>query len=347
MEANVAIHSPTGRLTDAEATGRLVGPPLFSISRTAAEKTSQIAQTLTADPVRDPLGFLEQARFASRRLPDELWQHLERFRIAGSEWGILVLRGLPVGDLPPTPSDNTHHVGGTTEAAKIAAVINSALGDMISYEAECDGRLFQDMVPARSQAYAQTSQSSKVVLEAHTEQAFSRLRPDFVSLFCLRGDAEAQTFVFPATDLLQRVTAEEVQRMRLPHWTLGVDESFRVGGHGFLEGEVRGPAPILSGPETDPHFLFDQDLQHGITASAHTLLHKVIDLYCEHRRSHVLEAGDLLLLDNQRAIHGRSAFSPRFDGTDRFVLRSFLTRDLYRSRHARAGNSRIVGARYS
>jgi L-asparagine oxygenase len=61
----------------------------------------------------------------------------------------------------------------------------------------------------------------------------------------------------------------------------------------------------------------------------------------------VLAAGDVLLLDNARAVHGRSPFAPRFDGTDRFVVRSFVTCDLGRSRHARFGDSRMIAGRFS
>ena len=35
----------------------------------------------------------------------------------------------------------------------------------------------------------------------------------------------------------------------------------------------------------------------------------------------VLEPGDLLLVDNRRAVHARTAFSPRYDGTDRWIQR--------------------------
>ena len=34
-----------------------------------------------------------------------------------------------------------------------------------------------------------------------------------------------------------------------------------------------------------------------------------------------LEAGDLLILKNNRTLHGRSPYSPRYDDTDRWVQR--------------------------
>jgi L-asparagine oxygenase len=55
-----------------------------------------------------------------------------------------------------------------------------------------------------------------------------------------------------------------------------------------------------------------------------------------------LEPGDLLVIDNNRAVHGRTRFTPRYDGLDRWLLRSFITKDLRRSESARPGDSRIV-----
>ena len=328
-------------------TGRPVAPDRYRVSDAESADLLALAASVTADPATDPAGFTLQAARAARRSPGALWDVLHCFGLAGSTSGILVVRGLPVGDLPPTPQGNGHHVGATTEAARVQAVVNSCLGHMVGYEAEAGGRLFQDMVPSPALARTQTSQSSRVVLEAHTEQSFSELRPDVVSLMCLRGDPAAATYVFPATDLLPHLTAAEQEMLRRPLWTFAVDQSFRLGGDTFVAGDVRGPFPVLTGPAEDPVFRFDQDLQRGTTPEAQGLLEKIIDLYCRHRREHVLVPGDLLLLDNHRAIHGRSAFEPVYDGAQRFVLRSFVVRDLLRSHHARPVGGRIIPARFS
>ena len=51
----------------------------------------------------------------------------------------------------------------------------------------------------------------------------------------------------------------------------------------------------------------------------------------------VLEAGDLLVVDNTVAVHGRSPFVPRFDGTDRWLQRTFVVTDLAPSAAERRG----------
>jgi L-asparagine oxygenase len=51
----------------------------------------------------------------------------------------------------------------------------------------------------------------------------------------------------------------------------------------------------------------------------------------------VLEPGDLLVVDNAVAVHGRSPFTPRFDGTDRWLQRTMVVSDLRPSAGERTG----------
>ncbi len=50
-----------------------------------------------------------------------------------------------------------------------------------------------------------------------------------------------------------------------------------------------------------------------------------------------LEAGDLLVVDNAVAVHGRSPFTARFDGLDRWLQRTFVVGDLAPSAADRSG----------
>jgi alpha-ketoglutarate-dependent taurine dioxygenase len=56
-----------------------------------------------------------------------------------------------------------------------------------------------------------------------------------------------------------------------------------------------------------------------------------------HHSSVVLEPGDLLVIDNDIVVHGRSPFVARFDGTDRWLQRAFVVEDLAPSNGERDG----------
>jgi L-asparagine oxygenase len=311
-----------------------------------AARLLRLARTLAADPAVEPLAFCAQARAAARCVPRRVAASLRRFAVDGGVGASLLVAGLPVGRVPPTPTNNGSHVGETTELARVQAILGSVLGELIAYEAEGAGRLFQDVVPNPALADRQQSQSSAVELECHTEQAFSPLRPDWLSLACLRDDPRAVTYLMSARALTAALPHADIARLREPLWELEVDESFRHAAE-FVLGEHRGPVPVVHGPAHDPRIVFDSDLMSGVTSDAHALLAEIARAYPRLRSAHVLRAGDILFVDNRRAVHGRSPFAARYDGTDRFLVRGFVVASLARSAHARAVGSRTVVARFS
>jgi len=319
---------------------------LFELTSDQSAAIKQLAGAITAHPNVDPDAFSRQALALSYELPEELRAAVLNFADVGSDSGIMVIRGLYVDeDLVDTPTDNSRGIAGGTHFVKQMGTIAHLLGTMIAYEAEGNGNLVQDMVPNPKLAMTQQSQGSKVELEAHTEQCFSEYRPDYVVLGALRGDPEAYTYAYAARKFVQHFTDEELKQLREPRWMTQIDDSFKP----YIPdpNAVRGPYPILTGPEDDPYILIDQDLMHGVTREAQELLNKVIQTYVEHRDGHILQAGDLLLLDNPRAMHGRSMFSPRFDGKDRFIARGFVVRDRRRLWPWLLDDRRTVAAIYS
>jgi len=324
---------------------------VITLSTTDLETLQHLASHIhvCSDAENNADAFCEQVASLSQRLPSELHKSLAAFAAHGSMTGFLLIRGVHVDSvdmLPHTPPTNTFHVGMKTTLAKVQAILASALGTMIAYEAEGHGKLFQDIVPAESMNHLQTSLSS-VELEIHTEQCFSKWRPDVLSLACIRGDQCAYTYVLPVGTIIEHMTSEELARLRQPLWKTRVDLSFKLNGEDFLEGDVRGPFPILSGPTSDPQLLFDQDLMFGTTEEATCLIRKIVNIYYVYREMHRLEPGDVLFIDNTRAVHGRSSFRPKYDGYDRFLIRCFVVFDYEKSRSVRPDGHRAVAAKYS
>jgi L-asparagine oxygenase len=93
--------------------------------------------------------------------------------------------------------------------------------------------------------------------------------------------------------------------------------------------------------------VFDQDLMRGVNDIADDMLKKVVDSYYKHRVAHNLQPGEIIFIDNRKALHGRSPFFPNYDGKDRFLVRCFATLDYGRSEYARIGDTRTVAAMYS
>ena len=308
-----------------------------------------LAMNNIISPSREPEIFCQKSKDLSSQIPERIKNILTNFVIHGSETGFLLIKKIPLDEtmLPKTPQDNILKIGEHTILARIQSIFISFIGHIISYEAEGYGRLFQDVVPLESMSENQTSLGSEIELEIHTEQAFSELRPDFLSLACLRGDEKAFTYILPIEYILENLTSEEIQLLHKPLWKTGVDLSFKLNGHAFIHGDVRGPLAIIQGTEKKPQLIFDQDLMTGITEESEKLKHKIIDIYYKKRIRHNLQSGEIVLIDNRRAVHGRSSFFPKYDGYDRFLIRCFAILDYEKTNYARIDNSRTIAAIYS
>lgn len=323
---------------------------LSSIELTQAEinKLKIVVNKINIDPSENPDLYCEQLKTLISEIPERIQQVLSEFKKKGSPTGFLLMKTIPIDEnfqYISTPQGNTYKVGEKTRLAKIQSLLLSFLGEMIAYEAEGYGCLFQDVVPIKSMEDAQTSLGSNKELEIHTEQAFSNLRPDILSLACLRSSPYAKTYILPVKNIIECLKEEEIKLLREPLWKTGVDLSFKLHGKEFLEGDIRGPMAILQGNKEDPFLVFDQDLMTGIIECSHQLVKQIIDIYYEHRISHVLNPGEIVFIDNNRAVHGRSPFIPNYNGYDRFLIRCFATFDFDKSKHARKG--RMIETIYS
>ncbi len=296
--------------------------------------------------------FIAAARRAARHLPDEVLDALAQFQQQPPRDGALLVRAMPVGALPATPSDPSETVSkdGTSELSLLS--IACGLGEPVGYLPEHGGDVVQNLVPTIAGADRQVSTSSKVDLAFHTETAFHPHAPQYLVLLCLRGDPDARTTLCSVHDVLDALDPATIAVLRQPRFVCGVDESF-LDGTLVLDptatperdaaralGE-RGPLPVIGGTESRPTLWFDAELMRGTDPAAQAALDQLARAVLDRQGAVVLESGDCLIVDNTVAVHGRSSYAARFDGTDRWLQRAFVVSDLAPSAADRDG--RIIG----
>lgn len=282
---------------------------------------------------REDVELASHARLLAAELPASMRSQLEAFRDAPPPAGCLLLRGLPVGELPPTPPEPTAPITKSDATELRLLAIASVLGEPVGYLPEHGGDVVQNIVPVQSNASRQTSTSSAVKLMFHTEAAFHPHRPRYLLLFCLRGDPQARTTVASIHAALAHLDEYVIEVLFQPRFRCAVDESYLHGRSNVL-GE---PMAVLTGTPLDPTMVFDQDLMVGMDEEAEEALHMLGVALQSHHASVTLEAGDLLVVDNDMVVHGRSPFAARFDGTDRWLQRTFVVTDLAASDGERTG----------
>lgn len=318
------------------------------VRRVAISPEVSVALVDALEPVpplaEDPESFLEAVGpLVAEALPPEVRSTIVDLSRLDSRHGVLVLDGVArhATALPPTPRDVGEIQPWTTVAADgIVLGIALLLGQPVGYAAEKRGALVQNVFPVRDEEHSPSNEGSLLSLDLHTELTFSRLRPDaaldgdspdFLLLSCLRADpaAAATTLLVDGQQLCQRLPSRVLDVVRQPRFELRAPYSFTRDGDGSRPWV--GPTALIKGPPMRPRLGFD--LACGTRASdpeAERALHvlRAVAADPEIRSEVRLNAGDMLVIDNRRCLHGRSSFAPRYDGRDRWLQRVYVRRSL-------------------
>lgn len=321
----------------------------IALSRPESDECAELLSDWgSLDPVSDASKYVLNAQIQSARLPERLRAALVRFRTDGSQHGGLLVRGLPIGSVPATPPHADLGVGSSLDGAKMMSLVAGVLGEQFGFLPELSGSIVQDIIPVPGFEDTQQSISSRVLLELHTETSFTDARADFIGLLCLRPDPqrEAATLISPASGVLRLLEADTVGILSQPRFATTVDASF-LRGSGLPGPVTVKPVRILSGCSDWPRLRADFAELSGLDPEAQQAvedLHRAADAAAS---AIYLDSGDLLIVDNHSAFHGRTPFTVTRDGKDRWLLRMFVARDLARTVASRPGRSRIVDIDYT
>ncbi|WP_434444020.1 TauD/TfdA family dioxygenase [Lentzea sp. E54] len=275
-------------------------------------------ETLTPDE------FVDLALQVNQLLPAELRRRVIEYRRYAPEGDVILLRGLlpdsaelpatavaPYAPPPPGPAQY---------ASLLLTSVTVMLGEPFNYASLYHGRIVQNMVPVRKMEFTQTSQSSTGMLDWHCEDSFRDDRCDYAGLLCLRGDPSGASKYSQAKDV--DLSPDQIAVLRQPRYHVRPDPAHVLPG----EVSMRRLA-ILSGSESSPEIAYDthhlEPLDEADTEAADALRELGVALD-KAAISHVMERGDLLIFDNKRVVHARTPFTARFDGTDRWLMRTMI-----------------------
>jgi L-asparagine oxygenase len=312
----------------------------LTLSQTDVMQIDWIARGLRRGPHDevDNSTWIAAARQSSCSLPHRLRRALRHFRRDPGPGGSMIVRGFPVGahELPPTPVNGSVQRAFSVPAAMLVLAA-CELGDPIAFRAEKSGALVHDVVPVPGREDFQDSAGS-VLLSFHNENAFHRHRPDFVMLLCLRTDHDrtAGLRVASARELLPAMSGETVATLFSPEFVTKPPPSFGYSGC------LSAPHAVLAGAAEDPDIRLDMAATTALTPRAQLALGKLGEVLDQIAHTFRLVPGDLAIVDNRVALHGRTAFQPRYDGRDRWLQRTFVAADLRRSRDLRPQDSHVL-----
>jgi Fe(II)/alpha-ketoglutarate-dependent arginine beta-hydroxylase len=317
-------------------------------AREADELASLLAHLRHRYSSADGSDFLLDAQVQARLLPARVHQFLSRFR--REEPGIAIISGhvVDVESIGPTPAhwNQLPDPSPTIDFDLLLVLYAAILGDAFGWATQQDGRMAHDVLPIKENEGQQLGTAPDVLLDWHTEDAFHPFRPDWVILACIRNPTDTPTTIAVADEL--RLRDADFRVLSQPRFTIRPDNSHLArhnsedSGADFqaVERMLHNPLPIplLWGDpcrpylRADPSFWGIADPADAEAAAALARFSEEID-----RRLHdvVLRPGDFCFLDNYKVVHGRRPFPARYDGTDRWLKRVCVTRDLRKSWSAR------------
>lgn len=290
-------------------------------------RTGATADSIVADP--------------RHHLPPDLMRQLSALLGSPAEWnGYRVLRGLfaGLGEPGPTPTHWSAPTGpGDVPYDLALALVGRLLGEVFGWTNQQDGHLVHNILPSPGQETRQVGASSTLALAWHTEDGFHPERADFLLLACLRNPGRTGTRLASIRDI--GLSATDAAHLGRPQVIIDPDDSYepdpRQGDH------ARGIRTVW-GTQDARCVRYDPAYTRLLTpesdfAQAYARLRPAFD---RHAVEVDLVPGDLLLLDNDVMVHGRSAFPPRYDGTDRWLKR-VLVRSAGTGRPARPHQERL------
>lgn len=312
------------------------------------------------DSAEDP-HFLRHAAVLAHELPRRLRIHLNDFRLLEPTSALCLISGYPVDEarIGPTPLHWKDRVkpAPTLREEMLFVLCSCLIGEPIGWSTQQDGYIVHDLCPIPEHEKEQIGTGSEQDIWWHTEDAFHPLRGDYIGMMCLRNLDRVPTTFANLENL--GLSEDELRHLSRPVFPIRPDNSHRLvnkaDGDGdsallaayeeiermsaeplriaVLEGDLRAPYIRL-----DPYFM-----EPAEDPEARRAFERLTELLDARLGEVLLQPGDICFFDNFQSVHGRRSFKARYDGTDRWLKRINITRDLRRSRSSRPSpESRVI-----
>lgn len=280
--------------------------------------------------LEDPTN-LDSIKLAAPGVTDRVRRTILRFT-RNTTNGLLLIKGLSINDekIGPTPFGATPSRAPTAQQNAILLVLSSLYLEPMGWASYLDGRIVHNLAAKKGRENTQTSEGTEP-LELHTEEAFHPFRPDAFALMGMRNHDNIPTHLVQVSDLNISDNTREWLKRQL--YYIRQDEAHEDGFY-----KEPDPVPVLDGHRFryDPAYT---TMYSTGAADAFMRLQTEID---KNVQQISLAPGDILFVNNDITVHGRAGYAAKYDGTDRWLKRVWLTRDLTKSRSIRKNDSSRV-----
>ena len=287
---------------------------LASPSELALQLAAAVRQRLEPGQLGDPWAFLHANGFAT--LPG-------------------VFDPAELSDTPeaffPIPASS-----GTVRArAAMLAFIGLLDLDAVSYGSENNGELFVNLVTLPGEGLFATK--SRKSMHGHTDAvsfpprgytsaSFPNIAPspDVVCLAALRNPDGVPTTVMPLPALVAALSPEQVVELKKAQFSVRSQKTFITGTKRLLGEELVEVDVEILLDTTDGTWIRYSHSSVDAAADDSEAAIEALNIACAGAATHVvLQPGDLLIVSNRTALHGRAEVGGDPGGTSRWLMRSY------------------------
>lgn len=288
---------------------------------------------------QDLLTLLNTASVLAQEVPRRIRSAMYEFKSRETA-DVVCIRTKMIDDRTLGPTPLAHRSPGEGEDANrqeaMHVLFASLLGEPFAWTSIQNGYIINDIIPVPEHREQIASSGSDVLFDFHTEDAFHPEAGDYLGLMCLRNPDRVGTVFSKVNsgDLSDKV----VDELFKPHYIVGANLAQHVLA-------VTQPSPIFFGNRVVPYIRVNLNATRAIEGhdEADAALDELQSALRANATQMVLESGDCCYIDNYRVAHARDAYSPRFDGTDRWLKRLYISSAMRRTAALRAGtDGRII-----
>lgn len=226
-------------------------------------------------------------------------------------------------------------LGTVAARAAMLAFIGLLELDAVSYGSENGGELFVNLVTLPGEGvFAAKSRKSmhghtdavSFPVRGYTSGSFPNIAPspDIVCLAALRNPDDVPTIVMPVPDLLTALSPEHVAQLKKRQFSVRSQKTFITGTKRVLGEElVEVDVEVLLETGEGTWIRYSHSSVDAVDAESEAAI-EALNAACAGAATHVaLQPGDVLIVSNRTALHGRAEVGGDPGGTSRWLMRGY------------------------